>query len=348
LRTFSKPSEIKAAVIGYGGAFNMGRSHLREMQAAGMTPTAVAEIDPSRLESAKQDFPKIETYPDVATLLAKSEANIITIITPHNTHAPLALQCLEAGRHVVVEKPFAITTAECDAIIAAAKRAGTVVSTYHNRHWDGCILRAVDQIKNHKVIGDVFRIDLKMGRRGNPGDWWRASRTISGGILYDWGVHLLEYAFQLIDSTAIEVSGFAHTGFWAPHTKWKEDTIEDEAAAVIRFANGAWINLCISHLNAIPDPVWLLARGTLGIYNITETGYEVHTDDDGVHTVVKGRNPDSEAHRFYENIVAHLTKGEPLIITPEWARRPIHLLELAVESAKAGRSLPAQDHWVFQ
>ncbi len=326
----------------------MGRWHLREMQAAGMVPIAVAEIDPSRLESAKNDFPNIETYPDAATLLEKSQANFITIITPHNTHATLALQCLEAGRHVVVEKPFAITTAECDAIIAAAKKADTIVSTYHNRHWDGCILQAVDQIKNRKIIGDVFRIDLKMGRRGNPGDWWRASRTISGGALYDWGVHLLEYSFQLIDSTAVEVAGFAHTGFWAPHTKWKDDTIEDEAAATIRFANGAWINLSISLLNAMPDPMMVSVRGTLGIYNFGENGYEIHHDENGVHTVTKGRCPESQGHRFYENIVAHLTQGERLIITPEWARRPIHLLELAMESAKAGRTLPAQDHWVFE
>jgi predicted dehydrogenase len=134
---FKKAADIKVGCIGYGGAFNMGRAHLKEMQKAGMTPTAVAEIDASRLKVAETDFPGIQTYTDVAAMLRKSDVNLLAIITPHNTHAKLALQCLRAGRHVVAEKPLAITTAECDAMIVEARKRKLVLSTYHNRHWDG-------------------------------------------------------------------------------------------------------------------------------------------------------------------------------------------------------------------
>src|SRR5688572_17858566 len=122
---------LKCGVIGYGGAFNMGKQHLREMQSAGMVPTAVCEIDPARLDVAKTDFPGIQTYTGVDEMLARSDVEIIAIITPHNTHAPLAIKCLNAGKHVVCEKPFAITTEECDAMIAAARAHDLVVSTYH-------------------------------------------------------------------------------------------------------------------------------------------------------------------------------------------------------------------------
>ena len=137
---FKHANEIKVGVIGYGGAFNMGRMHLQDMQKAGMTPCAVAEPDAARLAVAAQEFPGIRTFSRVEDMLAQSDVNLVVLITPHNTHAPLALQCLKAGRHVVCEKPFAITTKECDAMIAAAKRAGVMVSTFHNRHWDGSIM----------------------------------------------------------------------------------------------------------------------------------------------------------------------------------------------------------------
>jgi predicted dehydrogenase len=336
---------VKAAVIGYGGAFNMGRAHLREMQNAGMTPVAVAEIDPARLASAELDFPGIQTYATVSEFLRKSDAEIVAIITPHNTHAKLALQCLNAGRHVIVEKPFTITTAEADDLIRTAKAKRLLVTAYHNRHWDGWILRAVEEVCRKKSIGDVYRIDLHMGQRGLPRDWWRTSRKISGGVLYDWGVHLLEYALQIVDSQAVEVAGFAHSGFWAPQTAWKADTNEDEAAAVIRFKNGAWVNLCISQLNANPEPYMVSIRGTLGSYSWNWEHYVLHRIEAGVQQVEKGAHPTHQTHKFYENIAAHLKRDVRLVIPPEWARRPIHLLELATRSAKLGRSLPADDRW---
>ena len=94
-------------------------------------------------------------------------------------------------------------------MIAAAKKSGVMLSTYHNRHWDGCILNAVEEMRRKGVIGDVFRIEAHMGGYGKPGDWWRTSKTISGGILYDWGVHLLEYSLQLLQGKLTEVTGFA-------------------------------------------------------------------------------------------------------------------------------------------
>ncbi|MEI6073062.1 MAG: Gfo/Idh/MocA family oxidoreductase [Verrucomicrobiae bacterium] len=344
MKKHKNPSDIRVGVIGYGGAFNMGRGHLKEMQQAGMTPVAVSEIDPERLKVASGDFPGIETYSSVAEMLRKSDVNLITIITPHNTHAKLGLQCLRAGRHVVCEKPLAITTAECDAMVAAAKKSGVVLSTYHNRHWDGWILRAVEQIKEKKVIGDIYRIEARMGSRSQPGDWWRTSRSISGGLLYDWGVHLLEYGLQLIDSEITEVSGYSQTGYWAGKTKWKKDTNEDEAEAVVRFRNGSWLKLHITSLDSNPKPGFLEITGTEGSYVIDGNGYSLHKKDGKNHTLEEGEHYPSAWEKFYGNIADHLTKGAKLVITPEWSRRPIHILDLAAQSAQKGRALPAKYH----
>jgi predicted dehydrogenase len=318
------------------------------MEQAGMTPVAVCEVDAGRLKTSKADFPGIQTYSTVAAMLRKSDVNLVTIITPHNTHAKLALQCLKAGRHVVCEKPLAITTAECDAMIAAARKSGVVLSTYHNRHWDGCILSALEHVRGKKRIGEIVRVDARMGGRSQPGDWWRGSRSISGGILYDWGVHLLEYGLQLIDSEVVEVSGFSKSGYWAPRTKWKEDTIEDDAGAIIRFRNGVWMQLSISGIDSNKKPGTLEITGTEGSY-ITDvhgynSGYELRLRNGQSLTVEEGSHRPDEWHRFYQNIAGHLTTGAKLVITPEWSRRPIHIIDLAVRSAREGRALPAKYH----
>ena len=340
MKRYKKASDIKVGVIGYGGAFNMGKAHLTEMQKAGMTPVAVAEIDESRLKVAETDFPGIKTFNSVAKMLTKSNVDLLAIITPHNTHAELALQCLKAGRHVCSEKPLAITTAECDAMIAAAKKSNVVLSTYHNRHWDGNILKAVEIIGSG-AIGDVVRIDAQMGAWNQPNEWWRTSKTISGGILYDWGVHILEYTLQLIKSEVTEVSGYAWSGIWAKSSKWGKDTNEDDAVAVVRYASGAWSTLSITSIDGRPNP-WFKVTGTKGTYVMDWPSYELITHDGKNHITTKGPNVPGEGWKFYQNIADHLTKGTKLVITPEWSRRPIHILDLACRSAKAGTAIKAK------
>lgn len=341
MKLYSSADQITVGVVGYGGAFNMGRSHLQQMQAAGMTPLAVSEIDAARLAVAAHDFPGIQTYSSLEEMLENSSVNLIVLITPHNTHAPLALKCLEAGRHVICEKPLAITTGEVDAMMQAAQGSDVMLSAYHNRHWDGRILQAVELVKNQGLIGEIVRIECHMGNYNKPNDWWRSSRSVSGGILYDWGVHLLEYALQLIDAPLSEVSGMAHQGFWAPQTAWKEDANEDEAFVLARFEGGQWLTLMISSIDSKGKEGWLEITGTQGTLVLDNAHSKLYQHAEGRFTTTQLSNPKDEGQRYYDNVRDHLVKGTPLVISAEWARRPIHILDLATQSARTGRSLPA-------
>ena len=342
MKNYASPADIRVGVVGYGGAFNMGRQHLQQMQAAGMTPSAVVELDAARLEVATQDFPGIETYATLEAMLDQSKVDLVTLITPHNTHAPLALQCLQAGRHVVSEKPLAITLEEVDAMIAAAQASDTMISAYHNRHWDGRALQAVELVRNQKVIGDIVRIECHMGGYNKPKDWWRTSRTISGGILYDWGVHLLEYSLQLFDAPLAEVSGMAYHGHWGPQTAWKDDANEDEGFIVARFEDGPWITLTITTIDSKPKEGWVEITGTKGTLVLDGGHSTLYQHNDGQYIVTKLKNPNDEGHRYYENVRDHLVNGAPLVIDAQWARRPIQILDLGVQSAKKGHALRAR------
>lgn len=336
---FTDPSRIRVGIIGYSPAFNMGRAHMSEAQRAGMTPVAVADLNPDHLATAQEDFPGILTYRDGNELIANPDIDLVVLIIPHNLHAEYAIRCLEAGKHVVSEKPFAITTQECDEMIAAADSRGLMVSTYHNRHWDGCILEALDRIRSG-VIGEIVRIEAHIGSYKKPGDWWRSSKSISGGILYDWGVHLLEYSLQLLDDEIDEVMGVNSSGFWASQTAWGEDTNEDEATAFIRMKRGTSINLRISSIETNPRPGQVEIFGTRGVYIMSQRDWKIISyDDAGEPSEETGSNREHERWRFYQNVCDHLVKGEDLIITPQWARRPIHILDLAGRSSSEGKAL---------
>ncbi|KXU35943.1 dehydrogenase [Cephaloticoccus primus] len=336
-----KASDIKVGVVGYGGSFSMANRHLKSVALAGMTPLAVVEPDKERRAVAAQDFPGIETYASVGEMLKKSEVGLVILVTPHNTHAPLALQCLRAGRHVVSEKPLALTTKECDAMIVAAKKSGVMLSAFHNRHWDGSIMRALEVLKSG-VIGDLVRVEARSGGWGMPSEAWRGSRSISGGLLYDWGVHFLEYILQLADSEIVEVSGYSSSGFWAKKSKWKADTIEDDARAVVRFKSGVHATLALSQIDAHLKPGMVEVTGTKGTFVWEYGTHKLIVKDGEKTTVTEAKNPPELWDKYYENVAAHLSKGEKLIITPEWARRPIHIIDLAIQSAKKGRTLPAK------
>ena len=173
----ARGKEIKVGVIGYGPAYGMGKYHFDNMRVnKGLVPWAVCDLDESRLAVAREEFPEVETYTRLEDMLSGSEVELLVVILPHNLHASVAVQCLNAGRHVVVEKPFAISVTECDRMIAAAKKNKVMLSTFHNRHWDSNILTIMKHL--HK-IGRPYRWESFFGGWAKPLTWWR--RSLSRG-----------------------------------------------------------------------------------------------------------------------------------------------------------------------
>jgi len=135
---------IRCALIGYGPFFGMGLHHGKQINSTpGLEVTAVCDIDPKRLAVAANDFPGIETFTDVDKLLASEVADLCVIILPHNLHGSIGLKCLQAGCHVILEKPMCLTTAEAKAMIDAAEANGVMLTVYHNRRRQADIRRPV-------------------------------------------------------------------------------------------------------------------------------------------------------------------------------------------------------------
>ena len=326
---------VRCGLLGYGPAFDMGKGHGGWINGtAGLQVVAACDIDAGRMKAAREELPGIRTFMSLDAMLKMKGLDLVVNILPHNLHAETNLACLKAGKHVVSEKPFCITTDEATKMIRAAKRAKVMLSVFHNRRWDGDYL-AIRDIIDRGLLGQVYHIECFFGGYNRPRTWWRSDKTVSGGALYDWGAHFTDWVLRLVDKRVTQVTGFFHK------LLWHHVTNEDATRAIIRFEDGTVADLQQSSLAAVGKARWRVL-GTLG-------GLET-TDDETVRVTsyasglkFEGEIPAKERRgwaEYYRNIADHLLMGEPLAVTAEQARETIAVIETAERSAAEGRSLP--------
>lgn len=320
---------IKGAVIGYGAAFNMGKAHANMMQnTEGIECVAICDIDPERTKAAKADFPHVSTYNTIEDLLGDKDVELIANVLPHSLHGSVTVASLKAGKHVVVEKPMCVTIAEATEMINTAKENDVMLSVHHNRRWDADFW-TLRELVHSGVIGKVFSVDMWGGGYGRPNpDWWRSVKAVSGGQFYDWGAHYLDWLLNIIEAKMINV-----TGFYQSNLVWKDITNEDHVQAIIRFADGAVANIQMSNIAKIGGPRWKLL-GSHGAIISEEGQFKVLSEVEGEPAEQMVDHHGRPGPSYYQNIVVHLNDGEPLIVTPESARRVIAVMDLAEKSAK--------------
>lgn len=325
--------EIRAGIIGYGGAFNMGKHHAEAInREPGMRTVAICDLDPKRQEAAKRDFPEIQVYGDYHEMLKREDLGLCVIVLPHNLHAAVAIDCSRAGKHVITEKPMCITSAEATAMIEAGRAAGRMVTTYHNRRHDGDY-QTLRRIVRQGLLGDVFRVEMFGGGYGHPGHWWRSDKQVSGGHFYDWGAHYLDWLLGIVPSRVVEVRGFFRK------LRWTDVTNEDDVEALLVFENGVTADVQMSSLARIGKPRWRVL-GTLGGAESGQASYRVETELDGLPASATIKYVDSGWGDYYHELADHLLRGGPLDVRPEHARRVIAIMEAAERSSQSGRAEP--------
>lgn len=325
---------IRGAVIGYGAAFNMGKHHASLMNSTeGLKCVAICDVDRTRTKAAKADFPDVAVYNNFQTMLKKENIDLVTVVLPHNLHAPVSVECLKAGKHVIVEKPMCITIAEATEMINTAKEKGVMLSVYHNRRWDSDFWTLLELVRSG-VIGKVFHVEMWGGGYGHPGTWWRSDKKISGGAFYDWGAHYLDWLLHIIPSKMINV-----TGFFQPKRVWTDVTNEDHVQAVIRFADGAVADVQMSNIAKVGKPRWRVL-GEKGAIVSEGDAFRVYSVEKGFPAEQTVKFHGRPGPNYYQNIVAHLQKGEELIVKPEEARRVIAIMELAEKSSRSHQAEP--------
>jgi predicted dehydrogenase len=307
----------------------MGKVHGEMIQKTpGLKLVAACELDPRLLETAQADFPGIAVFQDYRKLAGSGDVDLVVVITPHNTHRDIAVACLDAGCHVIVEKPMAITSAECTDMIEAARKKARMVTVFHNRRLDSDFLTLLELVQSG-AIGDIVHIEAAASGRHRPGTWWRSDKKVSGGIMHDWGAHFLDWMFQFVPKPILSVSGHMKKCIW-PHV-----TIEDSADAIIRFEGGVTGRFYTSSIDPTPYPRWRIV-GTDGAITADNDGYDLWTDVGRARGKFKEFWGEYNGKYFYWNIAGHLIASDPLMIKPEEARKIISVVEATETSSKAG------------
>jgi len=323
---------VRSAVVGYG----MGKLHARHMHDdPRFELKAVCDLDPARTAQAKADFPEIDTLGSMSKLLGRDDIDLVTIATPHNVHCKHVVAALRAGKHTIVEKPLCISTREADRMIDAAAKAERMFTCYQNRRLDGDFMTIRQTIRDG-LIGEVFQIDVFGGSYHKPHDNWRSNQKICGGALYDWGAHFVDWVLGLVPAKIVNVTGFTHK------LVWDFVTLEDQARAIVRFANGCVADITNSRIDMVGRERWrvLGTRGgiTLGPNNTLKVRTRVGDYNAEMSVPCqKSRWPD-----YYGNIADHLLRRKPLLVKPEEGRRVIGVIEAIARSSKAKQSAPVR------
>jgi len=303
---------------------------------------------PERQEWAREQGYK--TYDSFEEVLADPAVDIVLIATPNDLHCDQSIAALRAGKHVLCEKPVTPTSAELEKIMEVVKETGKVFYPRQNRRWDRDFL-IMQEVIEKNMIGKVFNIESRvMGSRGIPGDW-RGKKAQGGGMMLDWGVHLLD---RLVDMMNEKVK---HVFCSLSHIT--NDEVDDGLLMHLTFESGLTMVIEVATCHFISLPLWYIA-GTDGTASIKDWSCEgeivrVKSWEDkdttpilageGLTKTMAPRQGDSierlplpdveyDFNALYSNLADTINGEAKQLVTPEEALRVLKLMEAAFKSAE--------------
>lgn len=319
--------DTRWVVVGYG----MGWHHARYIEAVdGLVLHGVCDIAPERREKARNEHPGIQLYADYQDVLKDPAVDGVVIVTPHNAHAPMAIQGMQAGKHTITDKAMCLSVAEAEAMIRARDDAGVLLSVFHNRRWDGDFL-AVRKIVEAFELGRIYHIQSCVTYWGKPGGW-RQDRAAMGGWLFDWGAHTLDQILLLTKAKPLSVHALTHYRYDEP------SSVEDFIQCTVTFDSGATATTVIGYINMLPMPRWYI----IGEFGALEgRGFDTPIK---VRKLWKGEQvereeplPPTDWQAYYQNVADFLAGRAQLAVTPEEVVPQIAIAEAAYKSVETGQ-----------
>ena len=347
---------IRVGLVGYGFA---GQTfHAPVLSAVpGLQLAGVASSQPDKVLA---DWPEAAVHPEVDALLAaRPDIELVVVATPNEAHFPVAKAALEAGRHVVVDKPFVLDARQARELAELARAKGKIISVYQNRRFDSDFLTLKQVLAEGQVGRPVFFESHFDRYRPDVRVRWREQKVPGAGLWVDLGSHLMDQAVQLFgkpDSVQLDLAALREGA-----------VVEDYFHAVLRWDKGPNAPLrAVLHattLAADPAPRYVL-HGTRGSY--VKYGVDPQEDalrtgarpggegwgadaDDGLLTLIGDTGQPAPSSvptlagdytRYYAAMRDAIAGKGPAPVTPEEAVQLMELLDLGTQSAEQGCALP--------
>lgn len=335
------------ALVGYGYA---GKTFHAPLIAAA-TGLRLHAVVSRQGDVVKTDWPEAKIAADLDAALADPEVALVVIAAPNALHAPMARQALEAGRAVVVDKPFTLTVAEARDLAAMAEARGLLLSVFHNRRWDADFLTLQTLIAEGR-LGRIVRFESHFDRfRPQVRDRWREADTPGAGIWYDLGPHLIDQALVLFGRPLAITADLAILREGGQAT--------DYAHAVLRY-DGFRVILHADMTSPAPD-LRFSVQGTRAAW--IKSGMDIQEDQLKTHGRAGGdgwgRDPrpgmlidgatgahvptddaSGDYRRYYDQIALAITGRAPNPVSPQQAIAVMEVLEAGLLSAQRRAEQP--------
>ncbi len=344
--------EYKLGIIGYGG---MGSWHHRNsVKVPGLEVTSAFDIDNERLKIAAENG--LKTYDNVDDFLRNGDFTIVLVATPNNFHKYYSVMAMNAKKHVVCEKPVAMSLAELDEMIAASKQNEVLFTVHQNRRWDKDY-KTVKKVLQENTIGKPYTIESRVHGQNGVMHGWRAYQVAGGGMLFDWGVHLIDQMLYMVNEKVTEV--------YCQLFSIKTPEVDDYFKLVLRFESGLSAQIEVGTYCLEKMPRWYVNadQGSVIVKNwecegkITRASQIVMEWEPEIVQTVGGPTRtmaprpketleelelpkiQSEWSEYYKNIIAYLDKKEDIIVKQEELRRVMQVIESAFESDRSHQSI---------
>ncbi|NLK27475.1 MAG: Gfo/Idh/MocA family oxidoreductase [Clostridiales bacterium] len=338
---------LKVGIVGFGGMGNWHKDILSKIE--GMSVAGIYDIKESQMDLARENG--IKTYDSLEDMLKDPQVDIILIATPNDVHKSIAIQAMHAGKHVVCEKPVTLSSEDLQEMIDASEETGKFFTVHQNRRWDEDFL-TMKRIYDEQKLGEVFRIESRVhGSRGIPGDW-RQEKEYGGGMVLDWGVHLLDQILLMMGDVKLKK-------VYATLTNITNQIVDDGFTAHLNFENGIEAIVEVGTNNFVSLPRWYMLgqNGTAIIEDwnlngriVSATGKNekdvvpVHTAS-GITKTMAPRREDtihieelptvsSDIKDFYRNVRDVILNKETSKIKLPEVMRVMKLMEAIFESAE--------------
>jgi len=340
--------DIRAGVIGFGLAG-------RIFHAAVIAETPGLElacIVQRKGDEAAQAHPGVRIARSIDEMLEDRSIQLVADGTPSADHFKHGTQCLRAGRHVMIDKPFALTSDEASQLMEEARKQGVLVTCYQNRRWDGDFL-TVKQMMASGELGRVVSYESHFDRyREDPRlEFWRENGGPGGGLLFDLGPHLIDQATALFGDPE---------SIWADVRTDRKDAVVDDAFDVMLKFPGVTALLRSTMTAPMQQPRFVV-HGTKGTFikwgldpqedalkagaKFRDPGFgeepesqwgELHIPGKPVRKI---RTAPGDYRGIYANFRDAILGKAKLEVTPEQAWRTTRLIELARQSSAEGRRI---------
>ena len=307
-------------------------------------------------DSARAAYPDVRVVRSVSELLSIDSIELVVVTTPNPTHLDLARQCLEAGRHVVVDKPFTTTSAEAEELVRLAQARNRLITVYHNRRWDGDFLtlrRIVQEASLGRLV--LFESHMERYRPMLKAEAWRELPKPGSGLWFDLGPHLLDQAWALFGQPAAMTADLRAE---------RDGAVVDDAFDVVLHYARMRVLIRSNLLTCVPGPRFRLngSRGSFVKYGSDpqeEALKRGETPDQpnwgqepeenwGTLSLTEGEaitqtripTETGDYRRYYQNVRDAIVSGAPLDVSPQHGLRIMQALELAIESTRRRCTLP--------